>query len=137
MSYCCFEQSKETLACVSRNRCSRHGLCWMCFFCAGDVSAGFFLGGEGRIKEFGSSGVMLFLTHTKCLLLGLCKSKLKDDVPFGPSVSASSVAPVPPQVCAYAKQGGHRVLRTAVTLMGQGALVCSGTLSCHVEPCCR
>lgn len=52
-------------------------------------------------------------------------------------ISTLSAAPVPRQVCAYAKPGGHRVLRTAVAPRGRGALVPSGTPHRPAEPCRR
>lgn len=100
---CCFEKSKETSACVSRNECPRRGLRWGWGYAV--------LGGEPRGLWDLRGNARLSSPHTKCLLVGLCKSKLNDDVPFATVlISALSVTPVLRQVCAYAKLGGRRVL---------------------------
>lgn len=88
-----------------------------------------------RIKESGSAGVTLFLTHQMFATWPLQIQTERQCALRTVLISALSATPVPRQVCAYAKQGGHRVLGTAVTLMGRGALVPSRTPSRRTEPC--
>lgn len=94
MSDRCFDQSRETLACVSRNEWSLC-LCWGCK-CFGR-----------RVKESGSTGVTLFPTHQMFATWPLQIQTERQCAFRTVLISALSVTPVPPQVCAYAKRGGH------------------------------